>query len=263
MATENKRAHRIAVVSGKGGVGKSIITANLAAALSAIGRKILVVDADLGLASLDVILGISPQFTIFDAFYGTQPAEKIPTATDKGFDLIPAGSGLPEGAVFTKTMAEQMESLMDSLEHRYDAVLFDAGAGIGDVALFFANIADEIMVIVTPEPTSMMDAYAMIKVLHQLHGKNEFLLTVNQANAECPDQIGASITNHLQKVISQYLKSDDKPVRIQLICSIPADPAVHRAVMQRQLLAESSPQAPSTARIRHLAEFFDARIAEE
>jgi flagellar biosynthesis protein FlhG len=262
MAAEMKKARRIAVISGKGGVGKTVITANLAAALSSSGRRILVVDADLGLANLDIILGIAPQFTIYDALDGTHPLEEVLISTTKGFDLIASGSGLPEGTMFTKALAENIESLLAGLEDRYDAILFDAGAGIGDVVLFFANLAHEILLVVTPEPTSLMDAYATIKILHQLYGRREFLLVVNQANPDCSSQIGASIASHLQNVISRYLATGDhNPVKLNLIGSIPVDPVVPRAIRQRRLLAETSPEAPSVYLMSRLAKFLDTRIA--
>jgi flagellar biosynthesis protein FlhG len=157
MVAEEKRARRIAVVSGKGGVGKTVITANLAAALSSGGHRVLIVDADLGLANLDVILGIAPQFTIQDVLQGNQTLDKVLLSTKKGFDLLPAGSGLPEGTKLTPTLSKGLESLLSSLDHRYDVILFDAGAGIGDVVMFFANLADEILLVVTPEPTSLME----------------------------------------------------------------------------------------------------------
>ena len=262
MTDEQKKARRISVISGKGGVGKSVITANLAAALSSAGRQILVFDADLGLANLDVILGIAPQFTIYDALHGNRRLDEVLISTTKGFDFIPAGSGLPEGTMFTQALAANIESFIASLENRYDAILFDAGAGIGDVVLFFANMADEILLVVTPEPTSLMDAYATIKILHQLYGKSEFLLVVNQANPDHINQVGASIARHLQNVISRYLESDNsKPVRVHLVGSIPIDPVVPHAVKQRQLLAETYPEAPSTCRLNHLAGLLDTRIS--
>jgi len=261
MAAEKHEARRIAVISGKGGVGKSVITANVAAALSSIGRRILIVDADLGLANLDVILGVAPPFTIQDILYRGRPPEEVLFPTDKGFDLMPAGSGLPEGTMFTQNLAGDIESILASLEDRYDAILFDGGAGIGDVVLFFANLAHEILLVVTPEPTSLMDAYASIKILHQVYGRSEFLLLVNQADPDCPDQIGASIAGHLQSVISRYLDSDDHGlVRIELIGSIPEDPAVPRAVMRRQLLSESCPDAPSTFLMNQVADFLDRKF---
>ena len=261
MATEKRKARRISVISGKGGVGKSVITANLAAALSSFGRRILVVDADLGLANLDVILDIAPRFTIHDAIHGTRPLNEVLIPTAKGFDLIPAGSGLPEGTMFTQALAENIELFFNSLQDRYDAILFDAGAGIGDVVLFFANLAHEILLVVTPEPTSLMDAYATIKILHQLYGRNEFLLVVNQANPDCSSKIGTSIAGHLQNVVSKYLESDVNRIRIELIGSIPMDPIIPQSVRQRQLLAETSPEAPSTCLLKQLADLLDMRIA--
>jgi len=262
MAAAEKKAHRIAVISGKGGVGKSVITANVAASLSQIGRKVLVIDADLGLANLDVILGISPQTTIYDALHGKCPLDEILMSTEKGFDLIPAGSGLPEGTILTRTIADRMEAFLRSLETRYDFILFDAGAGIGDIVLYFANIADTILLVVTPEPTSVMDAYATIKILNQTYHKNEFFLVVNQANPACSNKVGASIINHLQNVISMYIDTKQQcPVKLQLAGSIPADPAIPHSVMHRQLLSESSPQAPAASHMNNLADFFSARIA--
>ena len=261
MAGEKQKARRIAVISGKGGVGKSVITANNAAALSSIGRRILIVDADLGLANLDIILGVAPPFTIQDILYKGRPLEEVLFSTNKGFDLMPAGSGLPEGTMFTQALAGNVESILASLEDRYDVILFDAGAGVGDVVLFFANLAHEILLVVTPEPTSLMDGYASIKILHQVYGRNEFLLLVNQADPDCSRRIGASIAGHLQSVISRYLDSDEHgPVRIELIGAIPEDPAVPRAVMRRQLLAESCPGAPAAFLMNQVADFLDQKF---
>jgi flagellar biosynthesis protein FlhG len=261
MTTEKHKALRIALISGKGGVGKSVITLNLAAALSSLGRKTLAVDADLGLASLDVILDISPQSTIFDALHRGSPLDEALIHTTKGFDLLPAGSGLPEGTMVTQALAESVEAGFSSLEDRYDIFLLDAGAGIGDVVLFFANLAHEILLVVTPEPTSVMDAYATIKILHQNYGRSEFLLVVNQADPDRSDQVGASIAGHLRNVISRYLESDP-PVRLELIGSIPRDPAIPRAVRHRQLLVETDPKAPAIGGIARMADFLEKRISK-
>jgi flagellar biosynthesis protein FlhG len=261
MATETQRAHRISVISGKGGVGKTVITANLAVALQSIGRRVLVVDADLGLANLDVLLGIAPELTIQDLLFGSHSLEEVLVKTRKGFDLLPAGSGLPEGTVFTPALGKKMNSILERLEKRYDAILFDAGAGIGDVVLFFANLADDILLVVTPEPTSMMDSYAAIKVLNQLYGRTEFLLIINQANPACPEQIGASVVGHLQNIVSRFIGCGrDGHVRLELAGSIPTDPAIPRAISEKQLLAESSPHAPSTLLMNHLAAVLHSRL---
>lgn len=250
-----KKARRIAVISGKGGVGKTVITANLAAALGAAGRRILVVDADLGLANLDILLGMEPRHTIQDVFNGSCSIDDVLLRTLKGFDLLPAGSGLPEGTLLTKTLADNVEALLTVLEDLYDVILFDAGAGVGDVVLFFANLAHQILVVVTPEPTALLDAYASIKVLKQLYDRNEFFLVVNQVNPECPLKIGTSVANHLQNVISKFIGANRTPgVRVQFIGALPQDPAVPRSVKNRQLLTETSPPAVSACFMNTMAE---------
>jgi flagellar biosynthesis protein FlhG len=256
MNTKEKKARRIAVISGKGGVGKTVLTANLAGALSSLGRKILVIDADLGLANLDILLGLDPKLTIQDVLNGKHTLEEVLLTTSQGFDLLPAGSGVPEGAVMTPAMADTMESFLAPLETKYDAILFDAGAGIGDVVLLFANLAHEIILVVTPEPTSMMDAYASVKILNQSYMRSEFLLVVNQANPKNYDQVGITVANHLQNISSRFLESPS-PVQIKLIGSIPQDPAIPNSIRHRQLLADISPQAPVTFLLNNLARVLD------
>jgi flagellar biosynthesis protein FlhG len=262
MGTDANRAHRIAVVSGKGGVGKTVITANLAASLSSSGHRVLVVDADLGLANLDILLGVSSDFTLLDVLHGRRTLDEVLIHTEKGFDLMPAGSGLPEGASMTEVLSEGVQSILKSVEQKYDVILFDAGAGVGNVVLFFAGLSDEILLIVTPEPTSLMDSYATIKILNQLQGRNEFLLIVNQADPDCSAQIGDTIVGHLRNVISKFLDlNQEKPVRVELIGSIPLDPAIPHAIRQRQLLADISPDAPVACLINNLADILYAHIA--
>ncbi len=262
MLDEKKKARRISVISGKGGVGKTVITANLAAALASNGQRILVVDADLGLANLDIILGLDPKFTIQDIFCGARTLEEVILPTFKGFDLLPAGSGFAESAVLTLDLAEKVESFIRSIECNYDVIIFDAGAGIGDVVLFFANLAHEILMIVTPEPTSLTDCYATIKLLKQLHGRNDFLLLVNQANPGCPGRIGATVANHLQRVITQFIDSKGKgAVNVHLIGSIPSDPEIPKSIQRRQLLAQCSPQAPAACQMNNLADVLNKRMA--
>jgi flagellar biosynthesis protein FlhG len=258
MIDEKKRARRIAILSGKGGVGKTVITANLAAALSSKGQRILVVDADLGLANLDIILGLDPKFTIKEILNGAKIPEEVILHTDQGFDLLPAGSGMAEGTVLTLELAQKVESLLNELESRYDAILFDAGAGIGDVVLFFAKLAHEVLLVVTPEPTSLTDCYATIKLLSQMHGRSDFLLLVNQANP--PSQIGASVANHLQRVISQFIEPKGKQVNVQLIGSIPSDSAIPMSIQRRQLLAHCNPQAPAALSMHTLADLLHKRM---
>jgi flagellar biosynthesis protein FlhG len=249
------RARRYAVLSGKGGVGKSVITANLAAALANTGQHILVLDADLGLANLDIILGVNPTGTIQDILAGDLTIEDVILHTRAGFDLLPAGSAALETNPLTPSLAGSVSDLLEKIEHDYDAILFDVGAGIGEVVLFFARLADEIVLVVTPEPTSMMDAYATVKVLALRYGCTDIRLVVNQADPKGPEASGLQVANHLQQVVSRFLSSEcSMPVRLHLTGSLPLDPAVSKAIRQQQLLMEMDPHNPVAAVIPRLAE---------
>jgi len=250
-----KTGRRYAIISGKGGVGKTVLTANMAAALSAGGRKTLVIDADLGLANLDVLLGINPVYSLQQVVHGTRTLEEVLVHTPGGFDLLPAGSGWLEGMAFTPSLARSLEQLVDCLSLRYDVMLFDAGAGIGDAVLFFCQRADELVLVVTPEPTSMMDAYAIVKILVRRFHRSEFLLVVNHAEAAFPEQTGIRVREHLQGVASRFLPTSENPsILIRLLGSIPTDPAVPRSVGLRQLLIVSESQSPSALGIQRLAD---------
>ncbi|MBN2242735.1 MAG: AAA family ATPase [Acidobacteria bacterium] len=259
--TGDKKARRIAVISGKGGVGKTVITANLAAALAASGQRVLVLDADLGLANLDIILGLDPKHTLQDIFRGDCRTEDALIRTAKGFDLLPAGSGLQENTVLSRNLADGLEALLAELDERYDIMLFDAGAGMGDVVLFFATLAHQILVVVTPEPTSLMDAYATIKVLRQLYERDRFLLVVNQANPERPHETGTSVARHLQGVISKFIDESKPPfVNLELIGSLPRDPAIPRSVRNRQLLLDAQPPPASAPFVSTIADSLRTRM---
>ena len=254
MATELK-ARRYAIISGKGGVGKSVIAANLGAGLAATGRRVLLIDADLGLANLDVMLGLYPSHTLHDVLCGTCTAEEALLHAHGGFDLLPAGSGLQDDAALTAPMADALERILLTLDARYDAILFDAGAGIGDLVMFFARIADEILLVVTPEATSLMDAYATIKILSQRYGRHRFSLVVNRANPINPMQTGNAVTTHLQRVVTKFLADcGSGAVTVRLAGCVPNDPAVARALSHQCLLADLDPRAPSAMSLARLAE---------
>lgn len=258
---DKPRARRYAIISGKGGVGKTVITANLAAALAGTGKRTLVFDADLGLANMDVLLGVNPSGTIQDVLNGRLTVEQAMVRTRSGFDLLPAGSATLESNVLTPLLADNLIGLLENIESRYDVILFDVGAGIGEAVLFFARLADEIVLIVTPEPTSMMDAYATVKVLALRHGCTDIRLIVNQADPLGPEQSGMRVANHLQRVVTKFLSEEcGAPVRLHFAGSLPSDPAVARAIRNQQLLCETDPRNPVAQGIPRLAESLQAAV---
>jgi flagellar biosynthesis protein FlhG len=241
----------MAVTSGKGGVGKTFVSANLAAALAKRGHKVLVLDADLGLANLDVVLNLYPKITLHDVFTGKAKLEEAIVRAPGGFSVLLAGSGMVEYSRLTPNVREDFLRVMSGLLPNYDIVLLDTGAGISDVVLFAVSLASEVLVVATPEPTSLTDAYATIKVLVGEQRRQTIRLVVNQT-ARMGD--GRAITSQLQQVLDRFVvaKPGEK-VRLIHMGDIPADPSVRQAVMKRQLLLQTMPGCPAALAIAQLA----------
>jgi flagellar biosynthesis protein FlhG len=219
------------------------VAANLAAALARAGRKVLVLDADLGLANLDVVLNLFPKITLHDVFTGKSSLPEAVLPAPGGFHVLLAGSGMVEYSRMTPEVREQLQKVIAEVEPRFDHVLLDTGAGISDVVLYTVSLAGEVLVVVTPEPTSLTDAYATIKVLAQTQGRRKFNLLVNQTRKMGE---GRAVRQQLQQVVDRYVNpSLDSAVRLELIGEVPADPAVRECVQRRQLLLETLPGAPA------------------
>lgn len=245
----------VAITSGKGGVGKTFLSANLAAALTRFGLKVLVLDADLGLANLDVVLNLYPKFTLHDVFAGKVGLDDAIVKAPGGFSVLLAGSGLVEYSRLTPEVRADFMKLMSDIVPRFDVVLLDTGAGISDVVLFALSLASEILLVATPEPTSLTDAYATIKVLAAQQQRQQVRLIVNQAVR--PGD-GKNITAQLQQVLNRFMvqarpapatlgtpATPGRPIRLIHMGDIPADQAVKDAVMRRQLLMLHAPGSPA------------------
>ncbi len=252
----------LAVTSGKGGVGKTFVSANLAAALARRGKKVLVLDADLGLANLDVVLNLYPKITLHDVFTGKAKLEEAIVRAPGGFSVLLAGSGMVEYSRLTPNVRDDFLRIISSLLPHYDIVLLDTGAGISDVVLFAVSLASEVLVVATPEPTSLTDAYATIKVLIGEQHRRTVRMVINQTNRMGD---GRAITNQLQQVLDRFVvaKPGDK-VRLIHMGDIPADLSVRQAVMKRQLLLQTLPGCPAALAIAQLAsKLEDTLIAKE
>ncbi len=241
----------LAVTSGKGGVGKTFVSANLAAALAKRGHRVLVLDADLGLANLDVVLNLYPKLTLHDVFTGKATLKEAIVQAPGGFSVLLAGSGMVEYSRLTPEIRDDFMGVMQSLIPYYDIILLDTGAGISDVVLFAVSLASEVLVVATPEPTSLTDAYATIKVLVGQQKRQNIRMVVNQTS-RLGD--GRAITAQLQQVLDRFVITEPgRPIRLIHMGDIPTDPSVRQAVMRRQLLMQSMPGCAAALAISQLA----------
>ena len=253
-----KQAHIIAVTSGKGGVGKTFVSANLAAALTRHGFNVLVLDADLGLANLDVVLNLYPKVTLHDVFTGRATLEEAILPAPGGYSVLLAGSGMIEYSRLTPEIRSQFMQTIDTLRPRYDIILLDTGAGISDVVLFSVSMATEVLVVATPEPTSLTDAYAAIKVLATQQKRQQIRLVINQALR--PGD-GRAITGQLQQVLNRFVTTESgQPLQLTYWGDIPLDSSVRDAVMRRQLLLQSMPGAPASLAVAQLSNKIKASL---
>ena len=218
----------ISITSGKGGVGKTSLAVNLALALAS-SHRVLLVDADLGLANVDVMLSLAPPVTVRHVLFEGRPIREAIIDSGYGFDVLPAASGIVELAQPDSEMKGVLELGLKELAQDYDLILFDTGAGISPVVLWFNCLSEYILVVFTPEPTSITDAYALIKVLFRDYGQKTFLLLANQANEKEGEQYYA----HLTRVINHYLGLSPR-----YLGAIPKDLELERSVrLQKPLLA--------------------------
>ena len=247
-----RRARILAVTSGKGGVGKTFLSANLAAALARRGERVLVLDADLGLANLDVVLNLYPKITLHDVFTGKAQLEDAILPAPGGFSVLLAGSGLVEYSRLTPEVREQLQRIIDTLAPRYDRILLDTGAGISDVVLYAVSLAEEVIVVATPEPTSLTDAYATIKVLAGHQQRHTIRLVVNQTTRHGE---GRAIRTQLQTVVDRFVTNGtDTPPKLMHLGDVPIDSAVRDSVQRRQLLHDMLPGCPAALALASIAE---------
>jgi flagellar biosynthesis protein FlhG len=240
-----------AITSGKGGVGKTFLAANLAAALAQRGERVLVLDADLGLANLDVVLNLSPKITLHDVFTGKHTLDEAVLPAPGGFSVLLAGSGMVEYSRLTPEVRDKLQEVIATVTPRYDRVLLDTGAGISDVVLYTVSLADDVLVVATPEPTSLTDAYATIKVLATTQQRSRMQLVVNQV-ARAGE--GKVIRAQLQAVIGRFVTPTlPAPLVLDLLGEVPLDNAVREAILRRELLLECFPGSAAAQAVAHLA----------
>jgi len=224
VRTEQPRI--IAVSSGKGGVGKTNFVANLALFYASINKKVLVMDADVGLSNIDVLLGVTPRFNLKHVLAGEKRLKETGVTGPHGIKIIPAGSGVRELTNLNEEQRLQLVTALEDFDLDFDVFLIDTGAGIADNVLFFCSAAQEVVVIATPEPTSIADAYALIKVLRNDFKVRHFRLIVNTARSE---KEAFDTYSKLSLVADKFLN-----LPIDYLGYLPLDPAVKDSIIAQK-----------------------------
>jgi len=237
----------LAVTSGKGGVGKTNVVVNLALEMAARGKKVLLLDADLGLANVDVMLGLNPQYSIQDVLSGEKRLEEVVVEGPRGISILPAASGVSELSQLSREDKLVLLQELDTFQTDADVVLIDTAAGISDMVLYFNIAAQDRLVVVTDEPTSLTDAYALIKVLHTQHQEKRFRILVN--NVPGPKE-AKEVYRKLAMAADHFLGG----LSLDYLGFIPRDPAVNKSVIQQKALVEAAPESKAAKAMAQLAE---------
>lgn len=237
----------IAVLSGKGGVGKTNLSLNLAFALFQSSFKVLLIDCDMGLANLDVLLGITPEGNLQDVLLGEARIESVLHRVEpSGLDVLPAASGVPELNDLNPDMRDLLVSRLTPLLINYDFIFMDIGAGISDTVQTFAGMAAMRIVVITPEPTSLTDSYALIKVLNKRFGLTEFRIVVNEVTSAKEAQ---SAYEKLAGACKHFLN-----IELKSLGFVRMDKKIPEAVCRQQPLMKYAPGSPAAQDIQAIAQ---------
>ncbi|HJL19602.1 MAG TPA: MinD/ParA family protein [Sandaracinaceae bacterium LLY-WYZ-13_1] len=227
--------HVVAVTSGKGGVGKTQVAANLAVGLAQEGKRVLVLDADLGLASLDLAFGVSPQHDLLSVLTGQRSIDEILVEAPCGVHLIPACPGRYDVANLDASQRARLWDLVEDAARDFDVLIIDTGAGIGSNAVGFASYADDVLLVTTPDPTALRDAYAMAKVLHRRSGVDRVRVVANQVGSE---REGAEIHARMDGIVRRFLTLD-----LDYLGPILSDASVREGVTSGQPFVLAAPSS--------------------
>jgi flagellar biosynthesis protein FlhG len=249
-------ARILAVTSGKGGVGKTSTSVNLAISLAARGGRVILLDADLGLANVEVLMGINSIYNIEHVIEGERRMRDILVKGPGGIEIVPGSSGLAKVADLTQQGRANLLAGLQELQEESDFIIIDTMAGIGRNVIAFALAADEVLLVTTPEPSSIVDAYAMLKTIYANRADAVVRLIVNMAASQAQAN---AVAAKLGNVATQYLGRN-----LSYLGFLPRDPHVSQAVMQSKPFTLIYPHAPVTKCMQFLAErLMHQQAAEE
>jgi flagellar biosynthesis protein FlhG len=235
----------IAVTGGKGGVGKTSVAVNLATALASAGRRPMLLDGDLGLANVDVFLGLSPRHTMAHVLSGERSLEEIVVESPQGVQVVPGASGVAELANLSAAGHLNLVQAFSSLSNRVDVLIVDTAAGISHSVVQFSQAAQHVLIVLCDEPASMTDAYALVKVLSRHHGVTQFRVVANMVRS--PGE-GDALFQKLQRVTSKFLD-----VTLEYVGEIPEDPYLRRSIREQRPVIAAFPACPASRAFKKLA----------
>jgi flagellar biosynthesis protein FlhG len=237
----------IAVTSGKGGVGKTQVVSNLALALRAKKQEVLIFDGDMGLGNIDIVYNISPPYNLKHLIDGTKKIDEVLFQGPDGVYILPAASGIKELTQLSKESKMSLMDQLDQLEGRFDFVLIDTGAGISENVMYLNSAAQSVFVVVTPEPTSITDAYALMKVMSTQYGEKNFHIITNQVRN---DAEAKTIFKALLNATDQFLES----VQLWHTHSFSFDEKVRQSVSRQQPMLKFDKDGPTSKSYLELAD---------
>lgn len=234
----------ITITSGKGGVGKSNIVVNTSIMLQKLGKKVLLFDADIGMGNDDVLMGFLPKYNVFDIIFNNKTVEEVMIKGPHGVSLVPAGSGLSRIENLSKKKREEFINKLSALEN-FDYILMDTGAGISRDVLGFISCCDELIVVTTPEPTSLTDAYSLLKAVSHFNLKSKAKVIINRAL----DEKEANITfNKLNNAVSKFLR-----VEMEYLGMVSEDRKLVQSVRAQEPFIISYPNCDASKDIEKIA----------
>jgi len=239
-----KIARTITVTSGKGGVGKTSLVANMAICLAQAGQRVIILDADLGLANIDVVFGVRPRHSLMDVVNGEMNIDEIMIQGPAGIQIIAGGSGVSELAELDAEKSMRLFNQLRFLEDKTDYLLIDTGAGISDNVISFCHAADQIIVITTSEPTALADAYGIIKIISSRRPDSHVSVIINRVD---DDNEGTEVHERLSRVAKEFLG-----FHVHHLGNLPQDRNMHLAVRQQTPLLLFSPMSPAATGIRKI-----------
>ncbi len=239
----------IAVTGGKGGVGKTNLSVNLAIGLAQLRRRVVLMDADLGLANVDVLLGLTPTHTIADVLSGEANLRSVLLNGPAGVKVVPASSGVQQMASLSAQEHAAIIHAFSDIGDQLDALVIDTAAGISELVVSFVRAAQEIVLVVCDEPSSITDAYALIKVMNKQYGVERFRVVANMTRT---NQEGINLFNKLTAVCDRFLD-----VTLQFLGPIPFDENVRKAIQKRKALLEYAPRCRAAQAINAIAKKVD------